>query len=83
MTVLAGLVLATTGTAQETVATLDVSAGDVQRMIEVGENNPMRSIDAGQHVVFVWYEVRRPRHGARVESRGRIREPTQRTYGAA
>ena len=60
MTVLAGLVLATTGTAQETVGTLDVSAGDVQRMIEVGENNPMGSIDAGQHVVFVWYEARRP-----------------------
>ena len=29
-------------------------------MIELGENNPMASIDAGQHVVFVWYEVRRP-----------------------
>ena len=40
---------------------LDVSAADVQGMIELGENNPMRSIDAGQHVVFVWYEVRRPR----------------------
>ena len=41
--------------------TVDVSAADVRAMIALGENNPLRSIDAGQHVVFVWYEVRRPR----------------------
>lgn len=40
--------------------TIDVTAADVRKMIAIGENNPLKSINAGDHVVFVWYEHRSP-----------------------
>lgn len=39
---------------------LNLSPSELQTISKLGENNPIKSIDAGKHTVFVWYEVRKP-----------------------
>jgi mannose-6-phosphate isomerase-like protein (cupin superfamily) len=39
---------------------VDVTAADIQKLIDVGANNPIKSVDAGKHAVFVWFETRKP-----------------------
>jgi mannose-6-phosphate isomerase-like protein (cupin superfamily) len=39
---------------------LDVSAAEIQKLIDVGANNPIKSLDAGKQTIFVWFEIRKP-----------------------
>ena len=50
---------------------IDITPADVQAMIDSGSGGPMRSINAGEHVVFAWYTTRRPA-GAGAETRGEL-----------
>jgi hypothetical protein len=45
--------------------TVDVSATELQALMKLGVNNPIKSVDAGKHTVFLWYETRKPGAGAR------------------
>ena len=50
---------------------IDITPADVQAMIDSGSGGPIRSINAGEHVVFAWYTTRRPA-GAGAETRGEL-----------
>jgi mannose-6-phosphate isomerase-like protein (cupin superfamily) len=39
---------------------LDVTAEEIRRMVDLAVNNPLKSLDAGRHTVFVWFESRQP-----------------------
>jgi len=39
---------------------VDVSAKEIQKLIDVGANNPIKSVDAGKQTIFVWFETRKP-----------------------
>jgi hypothetical protein len=66
-----GVILAVVGLAQTpsppavltSADAVDVSHAEVQQFIKRGENNPMKSMDAGSHVAFVWYEHRKAGSG--------------------
>ena len=45
--------------------TVDVTAAELQALMKLGVNNPIKSIDAGKHTVFLWYETRKPAGAAR------------------
>jgi mannose-6-phosphate isomerase-like protein (cupin superfamily) len=56
----AGAQSPTNSLAPTTTTPIDLSAADIQAIMKLGENNPMKSLDAGEHVVFVWFESRKP-----------------------
>jgi mannose-6-phosphate isomerase-like protein (cupin superfamily) len=39
---------------------IDVSHTELEQIIKVAENNPLKSADVGNMVVFIWYETRKP-----------------------
>ena len=59
--------------------TIDISPADVQAMIDSGSSGPMRSINAGENVVFAWYTTRRPAP-AGAEPRGELHTQMTEVY---
>jgi hypothetical protein len=55
------LLLATAAGAQSpsTSGTIDLTAAQIQALVKLGVNNPMKSIDAGKHTVFFVMETRK------------------------
>jgi len=39
---------------------VDVTATDIQKLIQIGVNNPIKSVDAVKQTIFVWFETRKP-----------------------
>jgi hypothetical protein len=54
--------------------TVDVTAAELQALMKLGVNNPIKSIDAGKHTVFLWYETRKPGNAARAGASGPLSE---------
>jgi mannose-6-phosphate isomerase-like protein (cupin superfamily) len=55
----AALLLAAAASAQTGPDALDLSAAEIQAMVKLAVNNPMKSIDAGKHTVFYVMEARK------------------------
>jgi mannose-6-phosphate isomerase-like protein (cupin superfamily) len=53
------ILLATAASAQPAPDALDLSAAEIQAMVKLAVNNPMKSIDAGKHTVFYVMEARK------------------------
>jgi mannose-6-phosphate isomerase-like protein (cupin superfamily) len=51
--------LAATASAQPAPDALDLSADEIQAMVKLAVNNPMKSVDAGKHTVFYVMEARK------------------------
>lgn len=53
------LLLAVTASAQTGPDALDLGAAEIQAMVKLAVNNPMKSVDAGKHTVFYVMEARK------------------------